>query len=496
MRDSSAELDTRAAVRAPAPRRLRVPIAYVQLAVLFCVLAVLLLVRNVDPDFWWHVRTGELIFDSGIPRHDVYSWTAAGRPWVAHEWLSELIMYAVEYLFGYIGNIVLFGTVAIASLLTTYTLARRAGAGTRVLVLLMILAVVSVGYAVAVRPQIFSWLFFATFLFVLDRDYRGERRLVWWLLPALTAIWVNLHLGFVYGLLLVATWSIAVAMREGRRGSWDFRRPLFIAAACLLATVLNPHGLAILIYPLRYVQDRQILSFILEWQRPNPLNPLLLPYFVSLTLMAWAVLSKSRPDLFLCLSAIALGALSMQALRNVPYAGLMLLPVVGPAIARAWPKMSREHDSHTTLPLAPALALVALLLFSMGLIASRVSGAASFLKPDDHGFPAGGARYARENLAGGRLYNDYTWGGYLIYETYPEVRVFVDGRSDFYRTRIMGDYVKIGRLEPGWQDLVDSYGINAMLLRKDSRLARHLREDAAWKEVFTGDVESVFTRAD
>jgi len=472
----------------------RVPIAWVQLAVLFAVLAVVVVVRDVDPDFWWHLRTGQLIFDSGIPRHDVYSWTAAGHSWVAHEWLSEAIIYAVESVFGYAGNVVLFAAAAIASLTLMYRLAREGGAGTKILVLLMLLAVIITGYAMAARPQIFSWLFFATFVYVLERDYRSARPMPLWLLPALMAVWVNIHLGFVFGLVLVAAWGAALSLRRLRGDDADLRRVVFVGAACLLATLLNPHGAEILAYPLRYFEDRRSLALISEWQRPNPLNPLLAPFFIGVLVLGWSVVSRHRPSLFLCIVAIFAAASGLQALRNVPYVGLVLLPVAAPALARRWPRLSRDRDSHTTMPLGRAALVLGAFVVIVSLAATQITGSFSFAEPDPNGYPAGGADYVRDNLAGRRLYNDYGWGGYLIYETYPDVPLFIDGRSDFYRNKIMDEYATIGRLQPGWQELMDTYRIDVALLRKDSRLARALRDDEAWQEVFVGDVESVLVR--
>lgn len=473
--------------------RRRIPLAWLQLGILFVALGAWPIKRAVDPDFWWHLRTGELVFDSGIPRHDVFSWTAAGRPWVAHEWLSEAIIYAVESLLGYIGNVALFDAAAVGALLLMYALARSLGAGTRILVLLMLLSVAIFAFAIAVRPQIFSWLLFAVFVFTLERDYQGTRA-PFWLLPALMALWVNLHLGFVYGIVVVAIWIASLLSARARSASVDLRRPLLIGGACLLATLLNPHGPDILLYPYRYIEDRHSMSFIGEWQRPNPLNPLQLPHFLAILLIAGSVVSRYRPSLFLCLvSAVVLG-LALQASRNLAYVGILLLPVAGPAIAQKWRSASNTGDSRTSMSLGRATLTLVIFACVVMVAVTQLADSVSLSKPDTRTYPAAGAKYVRENLGERHLYNDYGWGGYLAYALYPDVPLFVDGRSDFYRSRIMDDYATIGRLESGWEDLMRQYGIDAVLLRKDSRLARRLREDSGWQEVFTGDVETVLVR--
>src|SRR5689334_18720934 len=114
--------------------RRRVPLAWVQLSVLVAFLGVLPIGEKIDPDFWWHLRVGQIVVDSGIPRHDSFSWTAGGNAWVAHEWLSEAIIYAVQSVFGYAGNVVVFGLATAGSLCLMYAAARRGGAGRRLLV--------------------------------------------------------------------------------------------------------------------------------------------------------------------------------------------------------------------------------------------------------------------------------------------------------------------------------------------------------------------------
>ena len=174
----------------------RVHIAWAQLAAIAAIVLALPFGREIDPDFWWHLRTGRLILHSGFPSSDVYSFTVTGHTWVTHEWLSEIIIYVMQSAFGYAGNALLFGAVTLGALALMYRLGREAGAGTKVLVALLLLSTVNLAYFITVRPQLFTWLFFAAFIYILERHERGEKARLW-LLPPLMAIWVNMHLGWV-----------------------------------------------------------------------------------------------------------------------------------------------------------------------------------------------------------------------------------------------------------------------------------------------------------
>ena len=236
--------------------RRRVPIAWVQLAMVVSILAIISLLKEVDPDFWWHLRTGQLIVGSGIPRHDPFSWTVAGKAWITHEWLSEVFIYGVESVVGYVGNALVFGILVGVALLVMFALGRRLGSGTKPMVLLMLPAIFVMLRFVAVRPQEFTWLLFAVFVYVLQRREEGDA-VPLWVLPPLMALWVNLHLGFVYGLMVVAVWTAVQIVRWLRTRATDLRTPLLVAGGCLVATLANPNGAAILPYPLEWILHNQ-----------------------------------------------------------------------------------------------------------------------------------------------------------------------------------------------------------------------------------------------
>ena len=486
----------RARLAAPARwMRTSVPVAWVQVGMLFAVLAALPFARGVDNDFWWHLRTGRFIFESGIPRHDPFSWTAAGKPWVMHEWLSEAIIYAVQSAFGYIGNMVLFIAVALASIAISYALARRFGAGTKPLVGLMIVAALTFTIFITPRPQDFSWLFFAIYLYVLARHYEGDA-VPLWPLPVLMAFWVNMHLGFYFGLMLVGCWVAALCFDAVRGRDVALRVPILIAAACVLATFANPGGPAILLYPLRYVFDSQVTNdMVAEWQRPDITRTLHWSIYLTAALLALTLISRNRPRPFLFLVSIAVVALSMQAVRNAPFAALVLLPVAGSALAARWPAASRARDSAVRVPLGAAAALVASIALIVGPVSLSIAGqGVSLGAPSQRGYPSTGAEYVREHFAGRRMFNDYNSGGYLIYKLYPDVPVFVDGRTDFYGNDLLKDYFRIDHAEPGWDGLLQQYGVEVVLIDKQLPLAKALDADPSWNQEFSGPNEVVYAR--
>lgn len=475
--------------------RSRVPAAWLQLAMLFAALVAVPLAHGIDNDFWWHLRTGEFILHHGIPKHDPYSWTRAGQPWVAHEWLAEVFIYVAQSAIGYAATLIIFGFVTVGALMLSYTLGRRSGAGTKPLVVLMLFAVVVMSTFVTVRPQIFSWLLFATFLYVLSRHYDGARAPLW-LLPPLMAVWVNLHLGFYFGLMLVGCWLAALCFDAVRGREVSLRLPFLIAAACVVATFANPVGPSILAYPFRYLFHSQFASaHVNEWRRPDITIPAHVPVFVFAVLLTLALVTRTRPRPFLWLVSLAVLVLSMEALRNGPFAAIVAVPVVAGVASRRWEAMRASRDSSMRVPLPAALALVIAIAAMLGPVALLHAGnPLSIGAPTQAGFPETEAAYVRGHHPGAGLYNGYNEGGYLIDALYPDVPVFVDGRTDFYGDKLLNDYLDIYKAHDGWQSLLDSYGVQIVMVRENAELATALRTDAAWRLEFTGPIEVVYVR--
>ena len=471
-----------------APKR-GIPIAWLQLTIVFVILAAAAALKIADPDFWWHLRTGKLIFDSGIPMQDPFSWTAAGKDWVAHEWLSEALIYGVEAVAGYAGNFVLFSAVLAASLAVMYALGRRLGAGTKVLVILTMLAAVVFFRFAAVRPQVFTWLLFAVFVYALQREEDGHPLPVW-VLPSLMLLWVNLHLGFTFGILAVAVWVLSRLYRRVRRESVDLRRPALLLAACLFAACVNPRGPLILWYPLEhYLAGDAYPSFIVEWNRPDFTSPAMIPNLLAVVFLAASCLLRPRPFLT-GLSLVAI-ALAMLAVRNLPFVALLMVPVAGSALAARWHLASAAGDSDTRVRLIPSAAGVSVLGVLL-IVAAQGRGLLVGWDPPDRNYPAAAVAYLEENAFRGRLFNDYNWGGYLINELYPDVLVFVDGRSDFYEADFLEEYLSIAWMQSGWRERLAEYDIDAVLIRSDSDMAREFRKDPSWREVVREPLESLF----
>ncbi|MCB9007111.1 MAG: hypothetical protein H6656_07080 [Ardenticatenaceae bacterium] len=162
--------------------------------------------ETLDPDMWWHLRTGEYILQHGIPAQDVFTFTVPQHAWVTHEWLSQLIMWLV-YLAGGLPGLILFFAALIA---LTFWLLYLACAGRPYLAaFIVLLSAITSAIVWGARPQIFNLLLTAVFVLIIERvkDGRWQVRTLWWL-PLLTLVWANLHSGYLLGIVLLGTYAV------------------------------------------------------------------------------------------------------------------------------------------------------------------------------------------------------------------------------------------------------------------------------------------------
>src|ERR1700730_7875908 len=204
----------------------------------------------VDPDFWWHLKTGQYLVETrGIPHTDIFSTAFFGKEWITHEWLSEIFIYAVYRVLGYGGLIVTFALLVTGGFAIAYQRCAKKVGHPYVSGAALVLGALAAAPTWGVRPQVFSFLFASIFLTVLyDFQSNVKRRSIWWLVP-LMALWVNLHAGFAVGIALILLVIIGM-MLEGlltERVSlgvlWHRLRSLcLVLIGCVAAVLLNPSG--------------------------------------------------------------------------------------------------------------------------------------------------------------------------------------------------------------------------------------------------------------
>ena len=448
---------------------------------------------NVDPDLWWHIKTGELILSTHRwPTTDPYSYTAKGMPWMSCEWLGDVVFAAVYRIGGLRGLEALLVGLASAVILALYAFATlRSGnskAGFVAAAVLLTLANASFN----LRPQMMGYLFLILTLIALERFRQGKQRAVW-MLPVLFIIWINSHGSWIIGLGVVALYiacglvSFQVGSLEAQRWSTPERLRLeTVFMLSLAAIAVTPYGVRMAAYPFTVASSLPIsVANILEWQ-VMPFNLIGGKIFLVLVLgfflaqmafrFSWRVF-----EILLFLFGTAMACLHVRfLLLFVPF----FVPLMATILARWAPAYNKTKDQYLiNFALMAGIAIAVVHYFP-----SR----SDMDKKVADQFPVQALAYMQRHTVPGPLFNSYGFGGYMVEAGY---KTFIDGRSElFEQTGVLDDYMHITMLKPGAMQVLNGYGIRSCLLQRDEPLSTVLASTPDWQKLYSDNVSALYVR--
>lgn len=455
-----------------------------------------------DGDLGRHIRLGRSVIDDGvIPTVDVYSHTMAGGEMIPHEWLAQTVFASTERIFGFDGIAVLTAIVSALPWLILYRFLVRRGTAVWIAALLAILGGGASVIHWATRPHMFTWLFFVVWVVLLEGYRQGRRKQVWWLIP-LTLLWANTHGAFIVGFILLATYLIGTIL-DARLGSssGDTSRSKhlgLVLVGTFLASLINPAGLATIVNGFAYTREDFLLQFTREYNSPDFHNPLFWPFLAMILL---TVVLSFKWTWTTGLLTVSWTAFALHSFRNIPLYAMVMIPIVATAMTSWWDgrsskrEPSRRITEYSTIErgaMGGALALAFVLLMVLSL--ARTSG--STFEFSDSYFPIAALDELGADAQGGRVFNEFHWGGYLEYCCFPDIPVFIDGQTDYYGSELTEEYDATIKGGPEWRDVFDRYRVDWVLIPPESGLAQVLVEADDWLETYRDDVSVAFRIAD
>ena len=463
----------------------------------FLVGIVYLLKRSffVDPDMWWHLKTGELILSTHRwVTTDPYSYTAAGAPWLSSEWLGEVLL-AVAYRLGGLRGleallIILGGAVIVA--LYVFATLRSGNCKAAFFTMVPLITLASVSFNL--RPQMAGYLFLILTLIVMERFRQGKQRSVW-ILPLLFMVWINTHGSWIIGLAAVGVYiagglvSFQLGNLEARRWTNSERLRLEIVFMLSLAAIpITPYGTRLAVYPFMYAWSLPInVAQIQEWQ-VMPFNiiggkiflVLLLGFFLAQVLFRF---SWRLEEFLLFLFGTAMACLHVRFLMLfVPF----FAPLAAVILARWAPSYDKAKDRYLINFAVMAAIVVAMFYYfpSQRQIEEKVANQ----------YPVRALQYLREHPAPGPLFNTYGYGGYMVEAGY---KTFIDGRGELFEaTGVLADYIYIKQLKPGALRVLSGYGVRSVLMGRGEPLLTVLAASPEWRRVYADDVSELYVKQD
>jgi hypothetical protein len=437
--------------------------------------------RLSDNSFFTHLATGRWILEHGIPRADVYSFTAPGTKWVAQSWLAEVLYAQLDETFGAFGIRVLGALTGAAITVLTFRLALRLACDRVRAALVSVAALAGLYTLWSERPLLLGVLFLVVLLWIVEVPDcpAGRRPLV--ALPVLFWVWANVHgtfaLGFAYlGLHIAGRWL------DGAR-PWEGRERLLLIGSTIAGalTFLNPYGPDLVFFPLHLLGRGDILRHVIEWASPNFHDvrgqSFLLWLAVFVGVVARGRYRVSRRDLVVTVPFLLL---ALWALRNVAIAPLVGLPVVSRALAvEPDGERRRSDDGAGRRPLGWVLAAL-LAVIACGLVVRAANQPDFVTRP----YPVRAMQALEDRgLIGTRLLMDDGDAAYAELRYFPEQKVFIDDRYDMYPTEVIYDFFTLADAAPGWRRVLAKYDVETVVWERDRPLVQYLRQSGDWTQI-------------
>jgi hypothetical protein len=427
-----------------------------------------------DPDIWWHVRTGQLVLDSGVPHEEPWAFTALGRPWVPTAWFSDVVLATVHDVAGWRGIVV---AKVLVSAVVLLVLARQlfSVASSRIAGPVFALAAITLSPFLAERPQLVS-LLLTVWLVGAARKALEGRPPPWWTV-AVGYVWANLHGMWVLVPLAFGVVAVGAALDRGPAWLAVSRRSGLVAVAVVVSAALTPAGPRLAYWSLVV---RDAASGISEWQPTVLVDRYSLAFTVLFLL--WAVglaraAARAPRSEVLWMSAVFL--FSLQAGRNVAPAVILMAPFAAFALERAY----GERLAGLTVPRVPRALVGATVVVAVAaatlLVVSR--------PPVVDGVPFRIVAALKERPAPVRVLNSYNVGGVLTGLGAPHVSVAIDGRTDNFDPDFVHRYLAATGDLVEWREVVREVDADYAVLGKDGPLATELRRAGWARELTDGD---------
>lgn len=468
-------------------------VALAVLTVLFC------MTRYADYDLWWHLKLGESIFGNrSIPWQDTFSSTAFGRNQFTGEWLADALIYLTFKSGGFVGLNLLKAVLVAAALCFTWLQIRTEGKGTAgtfaAAVITLLVVLFALRFRLFVRPYLFSLPFLAAFLYLLQQWRGGNRGRAIYALPLMMLFWANMSVGAVFGIFAIGLVTALEAI-----GSRSLRL-LPVLLLSLLASLANPETYRLYTLAINLTSD-PYRALIGEYQ-PVTVDILFgsgLRYTLCFQILAvggiiYFSMLRGWKNLFQLLLFSFLLFESFRQIRLVELFSLVAAPPFALLLARILAFIPEKGRRFTSL------ANYGLALLFIGLIPSTVFNSPVYafgagLK--EAAFPEGALNFLQEQKISGKMFNSYSFGGYIIWRGEGR-KVFIDGRyRRLYTPAEYGEYKGILDSAEAWQAAQQKHGFDYALLEYDQlsqRFPAHLINNRDWALVYWDNHSLVYVK--
>lgn len=472
---------------------------YLSLAILAYVFV--MIVNYPNWDLWIRLAAGSVFFQTGtILKHDIFSYTSTKDLWINHEWISSAIFYFMTHLFGDWGLFILKAVSIFLLLVLIVKIYRlqicEAGVSNdNILYMLFIIFSIIPGIEDFIRAQIFTFVFFMLWIYVLERVRRNENRLLW-ILPATMVLWANMNTDFIIGLVLLFIYALGEYLNEK-----NFIKYLIILVFSLLATLINPYGIAYWDFIKTEILQHHAL---LEWQPIDLLNGAShIAFGMSISVYSgfviFALLSiitgiillfkETKPD---WVKILLLGILFYLSIKYQKFSIFFVLSASSLLygqyvnIFQYLKKLILNKFNEKTGKFLHILknsinyaVILAICIFILPVLPKNI-----FIAPTM--YPIGSIEFIKQNNLSGNLITTYNWGSYAAWSLFPKCLVFIDGRDNevYPENRFNEALAFSSHLDNNWSKFLKLYHTDIIILPKNVYTIKDIHSLTNWSIVY------------
>lgn len=451
---------------------------YLLVILSICMAFFLLTFMSSEPDYYWHITAGKYMFNNGILKKDVFSWTALSKYWMSHEWLFEMFLYLIAIISSRY-HLLIYGFICICSLLLILLISNKKQYLKNIpLSLLWIsFSIIFLSFMQG-RPNLISFNLLALLIWFLYDKYNNKDSKLIYFLPVIQILWSNVHGGssnlvylFCFVFFIVGLFNFKFSKIEAKRlDKKQLKSYLLIGIICMITVNFNIHGFKMFLYPYQNMLDTTMLSSIGEWA-PTNLNIVQHYPYLLLVLLVFIIfiLSKKKilfVDFILFLISIYLG---LKSIRFWAYTYIIMSYVIFNYVNE------RKIDKGTNLIIGIiSFVLIFIPIFNIGNIKENINK--RLLSKDIVNV------LKIENPK--RLFNMYNYGGELVNNN---IKVFIDGRADLYSNVNLKDYLIIANLFGDYKETINKYNFDYFLVSHNASISSYLNYSNEYKIIYNDE---------
>jgi tetratricopeptide (TPR) repeat protein len=413
-----------------------------------------------DADYFFHTKSGEyIVTHKNIPKEDIFSFSKAKSPWTNHEWFYQIVIYSLYKNWGIDGFFFLRTAVFCLAFLMLSIFALKTE-------WMFSFPLIFYGLYVSfgrftLRPDNFSFLFFILFLL----PFVFKKKWLLFLLPLIQVFWVNIHGFFFLGPVVLFLYLLLGKIKNKETDIAFYNTVKIIFVLTLLACFLTPQPISTIKYPLKILNDiasgnqKIFYKYIQELQSPFS-RFAANRFFFSLMLFAFVCLGFFKKlNLFYIGLAITLAIFSLNSLRNMYF----FVPVAIVIFVDRYPYIKdflmKNILKETGFKLLKIFFIILAISFSVSMLKQlkniyrhgsalitqnqQINIESAFLNIDPYENPKDMLDFIEKHKLPERMFNTFNIGAHLIFNFFPQRKVFIDGRADFYGPDFFNMYTQV-----------------------------------------------------